>query len=91
MFIAPLEPFVDSELYVKINKAVMSVVFVIPLTCIALYESLIVHCRGALRDYFAQEVPEDEDDPNMLNPKEGDPAGSISRIQFSELERMLPK
>jgi len=91
LFVAPLEPFVDSDLYVSINKVVMGVVFCVPLTIIALYESLIVHGQGRLRDFFAQAPPEDEDDPSVLNPDVYDPAGAISRVDFATLENMLPK
>ncbi|BEJ00680.1 hypothetical protein CcaverHIS631_0505370 [Cutaneotrichosporon cavernicola] len=77
--------------YVKINKLVMTVIFFIPLSLIALYESGVMHSpRGLLHDYFADPIPEDDDDPKVLNPETNDPNGIICKKSFEELVSNFP-
>jgi hypothetical protein len=83
--------FVSKEIYVKMNRMVMSVLFFMPLLFIAFFESTIEHTRSdRLRAYFAGPILEDnEGDPDIENPK-GD-EGEISKIKFDELIEVFPK
>ena len=69
----------------------MSLVFALPITIIALFESQIAHSRSRmLRTYFSAPDPEDEDDPKIENPStEGE--GEISRVKFDEIVKVFPK
>lgn len=70
----------------------MTVIFFIPLSMIALYESGVVHSRrGLLHDYFADPIPEDDDDPKVTDPDSNDPNGTISKVSFKELIKVFPK
>lgn len=90
-FVTPLEPFVSRKTYVQINKVVMTVLFIIPLSMIAVYESGVVHSRrGLLHDYFADPIPEDDDDPKVTDPEVNDPNGVICTKSFDELVKAFP-
>ncbi|BEJ15939.1 hypothetical protein CspHIS471_0505440 [Cutaneotrichosporon sp. HIS471] len=90
-FVTPFEPFVARKTYVKINKVVMTVIFFIPLSMIAVYESGVMHSRrGLLHDYFADPIPEDDDDPKVINPETNDPNGIICKKSFEELVSNFP-
>lgn len=92
--IAPWEWVLSKKQYVELNRVVMRVIFCVPLTLIALFESQVLHSRsgvgGMLHDYFAEPIPEDDEDPEVLNPK-GDEDGEISTVPFEELAKRLPK
>jgi hypothetical protein len=89
--VTPFEPFVSRKTYVKINKVVMTVIFIVPLSIIAVYESGVVHSRrGLLHDYFADPIPEDEDDPKVMDPEVNDPNGIICKKSFEELVATFP-
>ncbi|GMK55778.1 hypothetical protein CspeluHIS016_0208340 [Cutaneotrichosporon spelunceum] len=91
ILVSPFEPFVSRKTYVKINKVVMTVIFFIPLVMIAAYESGVVHSRrGLLHDYFADPIPEDDDDPKVINPETDDPNGIICKHSFEELVSNFP-
>lgn len=87
----PFQLFTSRKGYVKLNKIVMTVVFFIPLSMIAVYESGVVHARrGLLHDYFAEQIPDDEDDPKVMNPECNDPNGVICKVSFEELVSAFP-
>lgn len=92
--VAPWEFCLTKSQYVALNRFVMRIVFCIPLTMIALFESQIMHSRGGvggmIHDYFAEPIPEDDEDPDVLDPK-GDDEGEISTVKFEELAKRLPK
>lgn len=91
IFIVPFEFVVSDETYVKINRYVMGTIFFIPMTAIALYESQITHGRGGmLHAYFAEPIPEDDEDPKVINPECDDPAGQISKESFDDLVEVFP-
>jgi hypothetical protein len=70
----------------------MSILFFIPLTLIALFESQVAHTRSdRLRDYFSGPPPEEEGDPKVENPGSDDPNGEISTISFEDLVKVFPK
>lgn len=70
----------------------MSVLFFVPLTFIALFESQMANTRsGRLQAYFAGPIPEEEGDPKVENPSSDDPHGEISKISFEELVKVFPK
>ncbi|WOO78518.1 Calcium channel YVC1 [Vanrija pseudolonga] len=87
--IAPWEYVIPYDSYVRLNRYAMTVLFFVPLTLIAVYESAI-HGSGRLHNYFAEPIPEDEDDPKVINPTSDDPAGEITRVPFDELIKAFP-
>lgn len=92
--VAPWEFCLTKSQYVALNRFVMRIVFCVPLTMIALFESQIMHSRGGvggmIHDYFAEPIPEDDEDPDVLDPK-GDDEGEISTVKFEDLAKRLPK
>lgn len=71
----------------------MSIVFFIPLICIALWESMINDKSSKrMQLYFGEDVAEDEDDPELQDPKmEGVEDGEIVRESFADLIKVFPK
>lgn len=70
----------------------MSVVFVVPLTLIALFESQISNSRSRrLRSYFRDIPPEEEGDEKVENPSCDNEGGEISRVSFEELIKVFPE
>jgi hypothetical protein len=91
VFIVPLEFILPTKDYAKLNRVVMSVIFFVPLVCIAIWEAGVVHARrGVLYDYFATPIPEDDEDPKVIDPETTDPAGVISKVPFDELVQAFP-
>lgn len=92
--VAPWEFVLSKSQYVALNRFVMRIVFCAPLTLIALFESQVLHSRGGvggyIHDYFAEPAPEDDEDPDTLDPK-GDDEGEICTVRFDELAKRLPK
>ncbi|KAI0303946.1 hypothetical protein BC826DRAFT_201757 [Russula brevipes] len=83
----------SSSDYAKLNRFFMTVLFFIPLTVIALYESSSPKTRWL--DDFINGTPLDEgDSPADCDPQvEGEDAGNglvISRVPFSELVKEFP-
>jgi hypothetical protein len=92
IFIAPLEWIVPREWYIRINKVVMSTIFCVPLTIIALFESQISHSRSQrLQLYFSGPPPEEEGDPKVEDPSCDEEEGEISKVSFEELVKKFPK
>lgn len=70
----------------------MRIVYFPILALIAVFESQVLHSNsGVLHDYFAEPIPEDDDDPDVLDPKTDDPNGDISLVKFDDLVKRLPK
>lgn len=70
----------------------MSVIFFLPLTLIALFESQIAHSRSErVRAYFDGPVPEEEGDPKVEDPSCDDDEGEICTVSFDELVKAFPK
>ncbi|ORY27438.1 hypothetical protein BCR39DRAFT_538029 [Naematelia encephala] len=91
VFIAPLEWILPAAWYVQLNRVVMSTLFFVPLTMIALFESQISHSRSEkLRAYFSGPPPEEEGDTKVEDPSCEDDEGEISRVSFAELVQAFP-
>jgi len=92
-FVAPLEFVLSPSAYAKLNRSVMSVLFFIPMTVIALYESFSPKKRW-LDDFINGPPLEDADSPHARDPDVGgeDAASGlvISRVPFSELVKAFP-
>lgn len=68
----------------------MSVIFFIPLSLIALYESQVEHSRRFL-ELFPEENLEAEGDPSVEDPEaENDEGNQISKVKFAELVGSFP-
>jgi hypothetical protein len=81
-----------TETYVKLNRFVMSTIFFIPLSCIALFETQISHSRSErIRLYFDGAPTEEEGDPKLENPESDDPNGEISKVSFDDLVKAFPE
>ncbi|KAH9179551.1 calcium activated cation channel [Lactarius sanguifluus] len=93
LFVAPLEFILSRSTYAKLNRSVMSVLFFIPMTTIALYESLSPKKRW-LDDFINGPPLEDEDSVVTRDPEVGEEDAQsglvISRVPFSELIKAFP-
>ncbi|OJT05336.1 Calcium channel YVC1 [Trametes pubescens] len=94
-FIAPLEFFVSSKTYAKINRYVMLVVFFLPLCLIALYEAQLDPAKNHwIKDWFSSPDEGGEDAPHYQDPEvTGADAArglKISKRQFKELIAEFP-
>jgi len=70
----------------------MSIVFFIPLTLIAFFESQLSHSRSErIRAYFSGPPPEEEGDPKVEDPECDDEGGQISTTKFEELVSRFPE
>jgi len=92
-FVAPFEPLLNQSAYLKLNRILMTVLFFIPMTVVALYESSPSKHRWL--DSFINGTPMDEDDsPAACNPEvDGEDARNglvISKVPFSELVKVFP-
>ncbi|KAL7421162.1 Calcium channel yvc1 [Cryptotrichosporon argae] len=88
--IAPLEWIVSEKTYIKINRAVMPIIFFLPLTLIAFFEAQISRGKNVyLREYFTGPTPEDDGDPSVEDP-EADDDGTLSTVPFAELVKVFP-
>lgn len=80
----------------KLNRFIMSVLFCIPLTVIALYESQIAHPRNnhTLQKWLASGIDhsteDEENDPKIEDPS-CEEEGEISRVKFEDLVKAFPK
>lgn len=70
----------------------MSILFFLPLTVIALFESQIAHPRSRrIQLYFDSNI-ETEDDPKTEDPScDDDAEGEISKVKFEDLVKAFPK
>lgn len=71
----------------------MSVLFFLPLTVIALFESQVAHPRSRrIQLYLESNEIETEDDPKTEDPTcDDDTEGEISKVKFEELIKAFPK
>lgn len=82
----------SKKAYVRLNHTVMTVIFFIPLTLIAFFESQIAHSRtGMISQYFQQYDPDEEGDPKVEDPDCDDDEGIICTKSFKELSKDFPK
>ncbi|OCH94327.1 calcium activated cation channel [Obba rivulosa] len=94
-FIAPLEYFVSSCTYTKINRHVMFVLFFIPLSVIALYEVELDPSKNKwVKDWLAHPDEDVDDDVQFQNPEpvgeDADRGLKISKVPFDELVKRFP-
>ncbi|WRT65647.1 uncharacterized protein IL334_002592 [Kwoniella shivajii] len=91
VFIAPLEWVLPKEWYITLNRYVMSTIFFLPLTIIALFESQISHTRNErVRAYFSGPPPDEEGDPKIEDPSVDETEGVISKVKFEDLIKVFP-
>ncbi|WWC87828.1 uncharacterized protein L201_002720 [Kwoniella dendrophila CBS 6074] len=92
VFIAPLEWILPKQWYINLNRIVMSIIFFVPLTLIALFESQISHSRSQrLRAYFSGPPPDEEGDSKIEDPTvEDNSQGEISKVKFEDLIKVFP-
>ncbi|OAX44017.1 hypothetical protein K503DRAFT_846787 [Rhizopogon vinicolor AM-OR11-026] len=93
-FVAPFEIFtVKTESYAKLNRVVMRVIFFIPLTIIALYETSSMK-QSWMVNWLRAEDEVDTQDPFVLNPVvEGSDAEQgleITKVAFDDLIKGFP-
>ncbi|TFY79326.1 hypothetical protein EWM64_g4688 [Hericium alpestre] len=94
-FMVPFEPILSSAAYTKFNRAVMVVVFFVPLTMIAFYESTSgKHRYRWMDELLTNGVPEDDESPAAKDPdvdgQDAERGLTISRVPFSELVKAFP-
>ncbi|KAG2013304.1 calcium activated cation channel [Coprinopsis cinerea AmutBmut pab1-1] len=97
-FIAPFEFFpiihLSKKNYAKLNRYVMGMLFFIPLTIIAVYESALDPTKnGWMNNWFRGNDEGADDSPEYRNPTVDDPAlegKQISRVPFEELVKVFP-
>ncbi|KAI0268117.1 calcium activated cation channel [Gloeopeniophorella convolvens] len=94
LFVAPFEYILQPSAYAKLNRVVMTILFFVPLTLIALYESSSLS-KNRWLDGFLNGLPLDDDDsPAARDPEvNGDDAQNglvISKVPFSELIKVFP-
>ncbi|KAI0068594.1 calcium activated cation channel [Artomyces pyxidatus] len=91
--VAPFEFVLSTRTYAKLNRVVMTVLFFIPLTIFALYETTSVSRTRWLEDFLTAPM-EDDDNPSARDPEvEGEDADRglvISKVPFSELIKVFP-
>jgi len=98
VFVAPFEmlPYfhLSEKNYTKFNRYVMSFIFFIPLTIIALYESTLSSGRNAwVENWFHGDDEGAQDSPANRNPTVDDPGCrgmEISKVPFEELIKVFP-
>ncbi|KAG8922820.1 hypothetical protein FRC02_011601 [Tulasnella sp. 418] len=91
VLVAPFEPFVSKATFAKINRVVMSCVFFVPLTLIALFEAFVDTSKGwYMRNMYDHVEDGEEDDPSVQNPKVDDEGLEICRVSFDELRQSFP-
>lgn len=70
----------------------MSIIFFLPLSVIALFESQIAHPRSRRIQLYLESDMETDDDPKTLDPAcSDDDEGEISKVKFEELIKVFPK
>ncbi|KAI0254847.1 hypothetical protein BJV78DRAFT_881185 [Lactifluus subvellereus] len=92
-FVVPLEFILSPLAYAKLNRFVMTVLFFIPMTVIALYES--TSSKNRWLDDFINGAPLDETDNSAARDPEVDGEDAenglvISKVPFSELVKTFP-
>lgn len=93
-FVAPFEIFaLKPESYAKLNRVVMNVVFIVPLTIIALYETLSSN-QSWMVNWLRASSDVDTQDPFILNPvvdgSDAEQGLEITKVTFDELVKRFP-
>jgi len=96
-FVSPFEFFgfakLSREAYAKLNRWVMGIVFFIPLTIIAVYESTFTSRNAWMRHWWSGNDEGEIDRPEYRDPEmdEAEEHGMvISKVPFAELVKMFP-
>uniref|UniRef100_A0A0W0GAL8 Calcium activated cation channel n=1 Tax=Moniliophthora roreri TaxID=221103 RepID=A0A0W0GAL8_MONRR len=91
-FVSPFEWCLDRKGYARLNRVVMSVIFFIPLTIIALFESTFKQQREEwARNWLHGMDQGAEDYPETRDPEVDDENGlKISKVPFTELIKVFP-
>ncbi|EPQ59899.1 hypothetical protein GLOTRDRAFT_35258 [Gloeophyllum trabeum ATCC 11539] len=94
IFIAPFESLLSQETYAKYNRFIMRILFLVPLTVIALYESANRSNNHWVQEWFGREDDGNDDDPAHKDPEvNADDAAQgleISRVKFDDLVKKFP-
>ncbi|KIR69162.1 calcium activated cation channel [Cryptococcus bacillisporus CA1873] len=90
--IAPFEWILSRDMYIALNRHIMTVLFFVPLTFIAFFESQISHSKNrSISAYFNEPLTDEEGDPVVEDPTcENDDNGEISRTKFEDLTSVFP-
>ncbi|KAG0709856.1 hypothetical protein DFH29DRAFT_841605 [Suillus ampliporus] len=93
-FVAPFEILtLKPESYAKLNRVVMSVIFFVPLTFIALFETSNA-TKSWMVSWLRSEDEVDTENPAVLNPvvegPDADQGLEITRVAFDELVNRFP-
>ncbi|GBE79923.1 calcium activated cation channel [Sparassis crispa] len=93
--IAPFEFFVSTKAYSKINRYVMLVLFVVPLSMIVVYESELDPAKNKwVKDWLSYPDEDSEDDPQVQNPEvavvDAERGLRISKVPFEALVKEFP-
>ncbi|KAK7060397.1 Calcium channel yvc1 [Paramarasmius palmivorus] len=91
-FVSPFEWCLDRKAYAKLNRVIMSFIFFVPLTTIALFESTLKQQREEwMRDWLHGTDQGAEDYPETRDPEVVDENGlKISKVPFTELIKVFP-
>lgn len=69
----------------------MGTLLFVPLTLIAFFESTLnTTAHQRLKQYFSDDILEDEDDPELQDPEEAE-EGTICKEKFADLVAVFPK
>jgi hypothetical protein len=89
--VSPWEVILSQKVFAKLNRAVMSVVFFIPLCIIAVFEAQLDTTKNKfMYNLFGQTEEGEEDDPANQDPLTEHEDGEISKVAFSELIKVFP-
>ncbi|KAG2060138.1 hypothetical protein BDR06DRAFT_948194 [Suillus hirtellus] len=93
-FVAPFETFgLRPQRYAKLNRDIMSIIFFVPLTFIALFETSIMK-KSWMTSWLGQDDEVDTENPDLLDPVveglDADNGLEISKIPFDELVKRFP-
>ncbi|KAI5450878.1 Calcium channel yvc1 [Naganishia albida] len=88
--IAPLEYVLPHHAWDRLNLAMMGTLLFVPLTLIAFFESTLnTTAHQRLKQYFSDDILEDEDDPELQDPEEAE-EGTICKEKFADLVAVFP-
>ncbi|KDQ08892.1 hypothetical protein BOTBODRAFT_165491 [Botryobasidium botryosum FD-172 SS1] len=91
LVIAPLEYVISAKAYARINRAIMTVIFFVPIVIIALFESYLdVTTNKFMRSMFQAAEEGEEEDPINRDPQVDEDGKTICKVQFEELTRAFP-
>ncbi|KAL0580084.1 Calcium channel yvc1 [Marasmius crinis-equi] len=94
LFVSPFECWplkLNHQSYAKLNRVVMSVIFFVPLTLIALFETSMKKQEGWVENWLQGDDRGDENYPQSRDPEVDEDNGlSISKVPFMELIKVFP-